>query len=115
MYGSQRRGLRSAATSSATAGTSGSSEAGSSQQYPSTSAAAIASQISQVQLVDEGSSDNDEGEDYGDMHKLILQGVMSAGFLDAKGVKKLFQEACKQTKSKLIARGVSKESHHCKR
>jgi len=33
-------------------------------------------------------------DDFGDIHKLVLQGMMSAGILDAKGVKKLFIAAC---------------------
>ncbi|OXA51310.1 non-structural maintenance of chromosomes element 1 homolog [Folsomia candida] len=37
---------------------------------------------------------DDEGFSYGDMHKIVLQGIMSAGFLDARGVKNLFKGAC---------------------
>ena len=33
-------------------------------------------------------------EEYGDMHKIVLQGLMSSGMLDSKGVKKLFTNAC---------------------
>jgi len=44
------------------------------------------------------SSEENNEDEYGDMHKLVLQGIMSAGFLDAKGVKKLFQGACKMLK-----------------
>ncbi len=40
-------------------------------------------------------SDIEDGEDYGDMHRLVLQGVMSAGYLDVRGVKKLFEESCR--------------------
>lgn len=39
-------------------------------------------------LVMDGEESNPEGEDvfsYGDMHKIVLQGIMSAGFLDARG------------------------------
>lgn len=32
--------------------------------------------------------------EYGDFHKLVLQGIMSAGFLDIKGVKRLFVGTC---------------------
>lgn len=42
----------------------------------------------------------EEPADYGDIHRLVLQGVMAAGFLDAKGVKKLFQEASRHLKCK---------------
>ncbi|CAG7723890.1 unnamed protein product, partial [Allacma fusca] len=31
---------------------------------------------------------------YGDMHKIVLQGLMAAGYLDLKGVKHLFNAAC---------------------
>jgi hypothetical protein len=38
---------------------------------------------------------------YGDMHKIVLQGIMSAGFLDARGVKNLFKAACNALNCKL--------------
>ncbi|CAG7824327.1 unnamed protein product [Allacma fusca] len=31
---------------------------------------------------------------YGDLHKIVLQGIMASGFLDSKGVKTLFTAAC---------------------
>jgi hypothetical protein len=39
---------------------------------------------------------------YGDMHRIVLQGIMSAGFLDAKGIKDLFLGACKALNCKLF-------------
>jgi hypothetical protein len=33
-------------------------------------------------------------QEYGHIHRLVLQGLMSAGCLDAKGVKRLFVGAC---------------------
>jgi len=38
--------------------------------------------------------------EYGDFHKVVLQGLMSAGFLDTKGVKRLFVGACSYLGSK---------------
>lgn len=84
MYG-QRKSLRSA-------GGAGNPEP--SSQSTQSQALLADSQMSS-QLADDASSDNEEPEEYGDMHKLVLQGVMAAGFLDAKGVKKLFQESYK--------------------
>lgn len=40
-------------------------------------------------------------EEYGDIHKIVLQGLLSAGFLDTKGVKKLFIGACTYLKCKI--------------
>lgn len=46
--------------------------------------------------------EDEDDEDFGDMHRLVLQGVMSAGYLDAKGVKKLFQESCRFLQCKYL-------------
>ncbi|CAL8134996.1 unnamed protein product [Orchesella dallaii] len=111
MYGSQRKGLRSAGTSSGAVGHSQQSH-----NYPSTSRDAAArdrdAQLHNSQSSVQGDGDGDDhdssddiedGEEYGDMHRLVLQGIMAAGYLDVKGVKKLFQESCKQLKCKVPA------------
>ncbi|ODM95209.1 Non-structural maintenance of chromosomes element 1 [Orchesella cincta] len=95
----QRKSLRSAGASSSAGGTQ------QSQNFPSTSAAASSQLNSQLNKQDDDhdSSENEDGEEYGDMHRLVLQGIMAAGYLDVKGVKKLFQESCKQLKCKVPA------------
>lgn len=50
---------------------------------------------------DSGSSEigSDEKEDeYGDMHRIVLQGLLQAGWMNSKGVKNLFQKACDHLK-----------------
>jgi Zn-finger nucleic acid-binding protein len=37
-------------------------------------------------------------EEYGDMHRIVLQGILSAGYLNARGVKRLFAGACNYLK-----------------
>lgn len=46
---------------------------------------------------DEESSDytDDEEGEFGDIHRLVLQGMLYAGWMDSRGVKNLFQESCK--------------------
>lgn len=59
----------------------------------------VSSQMHNLQIGEDTSSSEEE-EEYGSMHRLVLQGVMAAGFLDAKGVKKLFHEAAKHLNCK---------------
>jgi hypothetical protein len=47
-------------------------------------------------------ADGNVDDSYGDMHRLVLQGMMSAGYLDAKGVKNLFTAACHSLKCELL-------------
>ncbi len=62
----------------------------------------VSSQFSNLQIEDGSSSDysDGEGEEFGDMHRLILQGIFYAGWMNAKGVKNLFLESCKYLKCK---------------
>lgn len=57
----------------------------------------VSSQLNNL-VIDEGSSSDytdDDGEEFGDMHRLVLQCILASGWMNAKGVKKLFQESCK--------------------
>lgn len=48
----------------------------------------------------ETDDDTSDDENYGNLHRLVMQGMMASGVLDGNGVKKLFLESLKHLKSK---------------
>lgn len=102
---SRASGSGSTVAGSSRSGGSGTStqQSGRSRDQNSTDSAATPVEVEVDEDEDSSSSGSgsEDGEGYGDMHRLILQGVMSAGYLNVKGVKKLFEESCRFLRCRL--------------
>jgi hypothetical protein len=49
---------------------------------------------------DESTEEEDDGPEYGNLHRYVLQGFMAGGYLEAAAVKTLFQRAHSSLNSK---------------